>query len=177
MADYTVKQVAEILGTKEDTVRKWIRDKKLAATQTSRKTGNVISEAALSAFLVSMPKYAQSAASYFGKSASPANAIAASAIAAALGITTVAAMELVGRNADEKTSTISEDSLRKFLQEKISSCEESINLDNVQVQHHERMIKLINRKIEEKQNEIAGYQKILDSLASAKADKSESGSN
>lgn len=55
---FSVKEVAEKLGTNQETVRRWIRDKQLDASQLSRKEGNVVSEAALEAFVKSKPKYA-----------------------------------------------------------------------------------------------------------------------
>ena len=62
MKTYTVKQIAEVLNTNPETVRRWIRDKKLTAVQSSRKNGNVISEEAFKKFLTSTPKYAGIAA-------------------------------------------------------------------------------------------------------------------
>ena len=46
MASYTVKQIADMLNTNEETVRRWIRSGKLDATWVSKKSGNVISSAA-----------------------------------------------------------------------------------------------------------------------------------
>lgn len=58
MKTYSVKQVADLLGTKPETVRRWIREKKLCATQKSKKEGNVITEKDLFKFVESAPKYA-----------------------------------------------------------------------------------------------------------------------
>lgn len=57
MKTYTVKQLAEILETNPETVRRWIRDKKLKSSQESKKEGNVITQAQLNAFLKASPKY------------------------------------------------------------------------------------------------------------------------
>jgi len=57
MASYTVKQIADILGTNPETVRRWIRDNKLKAVQASRKSGNVVAESELERFIHSTPKY------------------------------------------------------------------------------------------------------------------------
>lgn len=62
MVTYSVKRVAEILGTNEETVRRWIRSGKLKAEKTSNKEGNVIKEAALAAFAKASPKYASAIA-------------------------------------------------------------------------------------------------------------------
>lgn len=57
MVTYSVKQVAEILGTNEETVRRWIRSGKLKAEKTSNKEGNAIKETALAAFAKASPRY------------------------------------------------------------------------------------------------------------------------
>lgn len=58
MNTYTVKQIAEMLNTNPETVRRWIREKKLKAVQVSRKEGNTITEEELQHFLNNTPKYA-----------------------------------------------------------------------------------------------------------------------
>lgn len=60
MKTYTVKEIAELLGTNPETVRRWIRDGKLQAEANSKKKGEnkVILEGALNAFLKAFPKYA-----------------------------------------------------------------------------------------------------------------------
>ena len=58
METYSVKQIADMLNTKPETVRRWIRTGKLSAEQSSRKNGNVINEKDLQKFLKSSPKYA-----------------------------------------------------------------------------------------------------------------------
>ena len=57
MKTYSVKQIAEMLNTNPETVRRWIRDNKLKAVQTSKKTGNVITEEDLDRFLSVTPRY------------------------------------------------------------------------------------------------------------------------
>ena len=58
MAGYTVKQIAEMLDTNQETVRRWIREKKLVAVQASRKDGNVVAEEEFQRFIATTPKYA-----------------------------------------------------------------------------------------------------------------------
>jgi len=55
---YTVNQIAELLKTNPETVRRWIRDGKLKASKESKKTGNIVTENALQDFLRKYPKYA-----------------------------------------------------------------------------------------------------------------------
>ena len=58
MKTYSVKQIADMLNTNPETVRRWIRDKKLRAVQVSRKDGNVITDDEFQRFLKATPKYA-----------------------------------------------------------------------------------------------------------------------
>lgn len=62
MKTYSVKDIAELLGTNPETVRRWIRSGKLKAEQESRKNGNTVTENELNSFLNKMPKYATVAA-------------------------------------------------------------------------------------------------------------------
>lgn len=57
MKTYSVKQIAELLNTNPETVRRWIRDGKLKAEQTSRKDGNTVTEDELARFAKENPKY------------------------------------------------------------------------------------------------------------------------
>ena len=57
MKTYSVKQIAEMLGTNPETVRRWIRDDKMKAVQVSRKDGNIVTEAELERFINATPKY------------------------------------------------------------------------------------------------------------------------
>ena len=54
---YTVKQIAELLNTNPETVRRWIRDGKLKAEQASRKDGNTVTADELARFVKENPKY------------------------------------------------------------------------------------------------------------------------
>lgn len=58
MDTYSVKEIADMLNTNPETVRRWIRSGKLEAIQESRKGGNVVTKAMLDAFLKNSPKYA-----------------------------------------------------------------------------------------------------------------------
>lgn len=60
MKTYSVSQIAEMLGKNPETVRRWIRAKKLQAVQTSKKVGNIVSESELQRFLKETPKYVKS---------------------------------------------------------------------------------------------------------------------
>ena len=58
MDTYSVKEIADMLNTNPETVRRWIRSGKLEAIQESRKGGNVVTKSMLDAFLKTSPKYA-----------------------------------------------------------------------------------------------------------------------
>lgn len=57
MKTYTVKDIAELLDTSTETVRRWIRSGKLQAEQESRKEGNLVTKERLEEFLKNTPKY------------------------------------------------------------------------------------------------------------------------
>lgn len=58
MDSYSVNDVAKILSTSPETVRRWIRAGKLEAIQYSKKEGNIITKEMLEDFLKRTPKYA-----------------------------------------------------------------------------------------------------------------------
>lgn len=66
MKNYTVREIADILRTNPETVRRWIRDGKLEADQSSRKNGNVVTEQSFNKFLQESPKYKGIAAGTLG---------------------------------------------------------------------------------------------------------------
>ncbi len=54
---YSVKEISELLNVSSETVRRWIRNDRLKATQQSRKTGNAITEDDFKQFINKSPKY------------------------------------------------------------------------------------------------------------------------
>ncbi len=58
MKYYNVKEIAEILKTNPETVRRWIRNGKLIANIDSKKEGSFIKESDFKRFLKENPKYA-----------------------------------------------------------------------------------------------------------------------
>ena len=50
METYSVKQIADMLNTQPETVRRWIRSGKLYAEKSSRKEGHVVTEESLNKF-------------------------------------------------------------------------------------------------------------------------------
>ena len=59
LKSYSVKEIADMLKTNPETVRRWIRNKKLSAVFSgSKKSGSIVYESELMRFLESAPKYA-----------------------------------------------------------------------------------------------------------------------
>ncbi|WP_405593842.1 helix-turn-helix domain-containing protein [Sellimonas catena] len=56
---YSVKDIADMLQTNPETVRRWIRAGKLKADQTSRKDGNVVREDELYKYLLQLQNMQQ----------------------------------------------------------------------------------------------------------------------
>ena len=77
MDTYNVKEIADMLNTNPETVRRWIRSGKLEAIQESRKRGNVVTKSMLDAFLKTSPKYTGIATGLFTSSVRLTTATAA----------------------------------------------------------------------------------------------------
>ena len=136
---YTVKQIAELLGTKEDTVRRWIYDGKLATEIHSKKTGHAISSTELARFLKDKPKYAARMAG-----AALASPVALSVVVAGLlgGIMAIA---------DSKAETrVTADDIKKSLDKKIADLEK-------QLAEQQTQLKQLNQEIAAKQEMLDRY--------------------
>lgn len=103
MKTYSVKQISKMLSTNQETVRRWIRDGKLKAEQSSKKEGNVVQEKELKRFLTETPKYREKymiSELLSGAMATGAAGIAGATLAGASfalpGISTVIGSTLVG---------------------------------------------------------------------------------
>lgn len=124
MNTYTVKEIADMLKTNPETVRRWIRLGKLEADQSSRKGGNVVSEQSLNEFLKTTPKYAGIAASTIGFLGLP-GLIAGVPILTATLLGTMA----VQKNITEehlKNAQISVPEMLKFIDASIKSSEKTV---------------------------------------------------
>lgn len=110
MDTYTVKEVAKMMNTSEETVRRWIRSGKLKANMNSRKKGSVITDAMLREFTKNTPKYAAALTTPIG------GIVAAS---------TLLLGTLVAKNVEKgeaiKNSTIDSEEIKKILKENLAT--------------------------------------------------------
>lgn len=153
MKTYSVKEIADMLNTNPETVRRWIRDKKLDASIESKKGGHIVYEAALQEFLRSSPKYA---------------AIAKTSIAGATVLSTVVVGGLVAAqkliDLDQlKKARISTQDVVLFLRGEIQKSKDAIK-------SKEATIHQLQKQIEADQTQISEYQKLIDSLSREKED-------
>ena len=129
MKSYTVKEISELLETNPETVRRWIRDGRLVADQTSKKEGNVISEAALGAFLDQTPKYATKALENIPQSETMKPMVMAVSFMTGLSIGAAGVILtkwLLGKKKEKETDAISHENLARCVRECIADLEKSI---------------------------------------------------
>lgn len=157
MKTYSVKEIAEMLNTNPETVRRWIRDKKLDATIESKKGGHIVYEAALREFLKSSPKYAAAKASVAG-------AVGAAVLPTVM-VGGLIAQKLIGTE-QLKKAHISNKDVIAFLRGEIQKCTEAIKVK-------EDTINQLQKQIETDQLQITEFQKLIDSLSVEKEDAHE----
>ena len=159
MKTYNVKEIAEMLNTNPETVRRWIRDKKLDATIESKKGGHIVYEAALHEFLKSSPKYAAVA------KASLAGAVTGVAVLPTVMVGGLVAQKLI--DAEQlKKARISNKDVINFLRGEIQRYTEAIKAK-------EDTVHQLQKQIEADQSQIIEFQKLIDSLSVKKEDAHE----
>ena len=148
-----------MLNTNPETVRRWIRDKKLDATIESKKGGHIVYEAALHEFLKSSPKYAAAA------KASLAGAVVGAVVLPTVMVGGLVAQKLI--DAEQlKKARISNKEVINFLRGEIQRYTEAIKAK-------EDTIHQLQKQIEADQSQIAEFQKLIDSLSAKKEDAHE----
>lgn len=147
MKTYTVKQIAQMLNTNPETVRRWIRDKKLDAAQSSRKDGNIITEEELQRFLKATPKYALRVGA----------GAAAAMLAPGMGIPLAIAAWLSSNALTQKEAQpqILTEDVKQFLRQSILDHEASIKRKRENLQQ-------LQREIDQEQSEIDKLTKLLE---------------
>lgn len=141
MEEFTVKQIAEMLNTNPETVRRWIRSGKLESTLSSKKEGNVVSSEALEKFAKKMPKYSTllSVAAMAGPILGP---IAPFSIG--MGVLAASKFHKTSEKEDEK---INIEKIRLILQK-------DINKSKKKIQSNTKLIKLLEKEIQEEQEKV-----------------------
>lgn len=147
MKTYSVKEIADLLNTNPETVRRWIRDKKLEATIESKKGGHMVYESALHTFLKSSPKYAS---------------IASTALISTVMVGGLIAQKIIDVE-QLKKARISDADIIKFLRAEIDSRMASIK-------NKEESISQLNMQIRSEQIQIDAFQQMIDTLCQGKGE-------
>lgn len=144
MDTYTVKEVAKMMNTSEETVRRWIRSGKLKANMNSRKKGSVITDAMLREFTKNTPKYAAASTLLLGT--------------------------LVAKNVEKgeaiKNSTIDSEEIKKILKENLATVK--INIKN-----KKKAIAQLEQEIVDEETKIKSLEYLLKNIENAKGDINE----
>lgn len=152
MKFYNVKEIAEMLNTNPETVRRWIRTKKLDASIESKKSGHLVCEASLREFLKSSPKYAAIAKTSLGGAALVGAVMLPTAmIGGMISHKLIDAEQL-------KQARISTEDVISFLRNEIQKYTEAINAK-------EDTIRQLNKQIEEDQLTINEFKELIDKLS------------
>lgn len=145
MKNYSVKEIADLLGTNPETVRRWIRDKKLTASQGSRKEGNTVSEAELQKFLKTNAKYGGIAASSIAMS--PIVGLGGAAIALG-GIVGSLIIDQVTKEKSIADAKVEPDELLRLIQEEIRKKQAVIKRKKASVAEIEKEIADETKQVE-----------------------------
>lgn len=151
MKTYSVKQIADMLDTNPETVRRWIRDKKLRAVQVSRKDGNVVTDDELQRFLKATPKYA----SRF-TAALTGNVAMIPIVGLPIAVATILASKTAGFLEGEKQLDIrlNSDAVAQYLK---SAIEEHVN----SISRKKSTISQLEKEIQKEQEELDRLQQLL----------------
>ncbi|MDD4111887.1 MAG: helix-turn-helix domain-containing protein [Herbinix sp.] len=155
MDTYSVKEIADMLNTNPETVRRWIRSGKLESIQESRKGGNVVTKKMLDAFLKTSPKYA---------------GIATGLLASPVGLTTVTAAIVGGilaqqliKNDEIKNIHVNTAEIKKLLLANIQSSRENIARKKKSIKHLQEEIVAEQERIDKAEKLIKELEKNTDS--------------
>ena len=141
MDTYSVKEIADMLNTNPETVRRWIRKGKLEAIQESRKGGNVVTKSMLDAFLKTSPKYAGIAT---GLLSSPASLTTATAAL----VGGIIAQQLI-KNEEIKNAHVNIEEIKKLLLSNIQTSRKNISIKKKSIKQLQLEIKAEQERINE----------------------------
>lgn len=155
MDTYTVKEVAKMMNTSEETVRRWIRSGKLKANMDSRKKGSVITDAMLREFTRNTPKYAAALANPIG------------------GIVTASTLLLgtfVAKNIEKgeaiKNSTVDSEEIKKILKENLVTV-------NANIKNKKKAIAQLEQEIVDEETKVKSLEYLLKNIENVKGDANE----
>lgn len=155
MDTYTVKEVAKMMNTSEETVRRWIRSGKLKANMDSRKKGSVITDVMLREFTRNTPKYAVALANPIG------GIVAAS---------TLLLGTFVARNIEKgeaiKNSTVDSGEIKKILKENLVTV-------NANIQNKKKAIAQLEQEIVDEETKVKSLKYLLKNIENVKGDANE----
>ena len=152
MDTYTVKEVAKMMNTSEETVRRWIRSGKLKANMDSRKKGSVITDAMLREFTRNTPKYA----------AALANPIGGIVAASTLLLGTFVAKNIEKGEAI-KNSTVDSEEIKKILKENLVTVNANIK----------KAIAQLEQEIVDEETKVKSLEYLLKNIENVKGDANE----
>ena len=152
MDTYTVKEVAKMMNTSEETVRRWIRSGKLKANMDSRKKGSVITDAMLREFTRNTPKYA----------AALANPIGGIVAASTLLLGTFVAKNIEKGEAI-KNSTVDSEEIKKILKENLVTV-------NANIKNKKKAIAQLEQEIVDEETKVKSLEYLLKNLENEKGD-------
>ena len=162
MKSFTVKEISELLETNPETVRRWIRDGKLLADQSSKKEGNVVSAGAFGAFLESTPKYASKASENIARNEMMNPSVLTLSFIAGLSVGAVSAIlakMLLDKRNDKEAPAVSFENLLRYIKECISDCEKSI-------EQKKEDISRLTESLNNDQRELENYKAVLKKISS-----------
>lgn len=155
MDTYTVKEVAKMMNTSEETVRRWIRSGKLKANMDSRKKGSVITDAMLREFTRNTPKYAVALANPIG------GIVAAS---------TLLLGTFVAKNIEKgeaiKNSTVDSEEIKKILKENLVTV-------NANIKNKKKAIAQLEQEIVDEETKVKSLEYLLKNIENVKGDANE----
>ena len=152
MDTYTVKEVAKMMNTSEETVRRWIRSGKLKANMDSRKKGSVITDAMLREFTRNTPKYAAALANPIG------GIVAASTLL--LGTFVAKNIEAI------KNSTVDSEEIKKILKENLVTV-------NANIKNKKKAIAQLEQEIVDEETKVKSLEYLLKNIENVKGDANE----
>ncbi len=163
MKSYTVKEIAELLETNPETVRRWIREGRLLADQASKKEGNVISEVAFNTFLDQTPKYAAKAIENIPQSDMMKPMVMAVSFMTGLSIGAagvIIAKMFLDKKKEKEADAITPESLARCVRECIADREKSI------AQKKEDLSRL-TASLNAEERELENYKSVLQKITGA----------